>query len=222
VPQENNAFAEYGTLCHALLEDWANGNKFSFELADAFAERFDTEVTHYFPPFPRDMGQRYYDAGLAYFHSFDGFGSQYEVVAVEERFELSIDGWPIVGVMDLVLKDKTTGRLVVIDHKSKSQKTMKQHMSIYRKQLYLYAAAVEQTYGVPPAQICFNLFRDNAMVIEEYDPAVMQSVKEWVLKIIRSIQADTKWEAKPSSYFCNYICSSAAHCPVQQGESPCM
>ena len=222
MPQDNNAFAEYGTLCHELLEDWANGEKLAFELADAYAERFDTEVVHYFPPFPRDMGQRYYDAGHQYFLGFDGFGSQYEVVAAEQRFTLQIAGWPFVGVMDLVLRDKTTGKLIVIDHKSKSAKTMKQHMSVYRKQLYLYAAAVEQAYGEPPSHISFNLFRENEMVTEAYDPAVMAEVLQWVEDMIATILSDDTWEARPSRYFCDHICASADFCPKQQGESACM
>lgn len=178
-------------------------------------------MQHYFPPFPRGMGQRYYDAGYQYFQSFDGFGSQYEVVGVEQRFELTIGGWPFVGVMDLVLRDKSTGRLVVIDHKSKSATTMKKDMATYRKQLYLYAAAVEQAYGEPPSHISFNLFRENETVTEAYNPDTMLEVLAWAEETIGRILADTRWEARPSKYFCDYICSSAAHCPAYQGDSPC-
>lgn len=168
------------------------------------------------------MGQRYYDAGYQYFLSFDGFGSQYKVVAAEERFELQIAGWPFVGVMDLVLRDKETGRLTVIDHKSKSAKIMKQHMDIYRKQLYLYAAAVKQAYGEYPSHVGFNLFRDNEMVMEEFDPAVLEDVLDWAAKTIRGILADTTWEAMQSRYFCDHICSSSDYCQMQQGETVCM
>ncbi|MBR1685372.1 MAG: PD-(D/E)XK nuclease family protein, partial [Clostridia bacterium] len=31
VPQEQNAYAEYGTHCHSLLERWAKGDLMSFE-----------------------------------------------------------------------------------------------------------------------------------------------------------------------------------------------
>jgi len=195
---------------------------FSFELADAFKERFDTEVVHYFPPFPRDMGQRYFDAGLRYFTTFDGFGSQYEVIAVEQRFELNIGGHRFIGVMDLVLREKTTGEMVVIDHKSKSAKVMRQHMNVYRKQLYLYAAAVEQIYGEAPSRICFNLFREQEMVTEVYDAGIMRDVLAWTKHTIEAIMADTAWEAKPSKYFCDHICASADHCPLRQEVESCM
>lgn len=191
-------------------------------MADAFAQQFDSEVTHYFPPFPADMGQRYYDAGHAYFSAFDGFGKQYDVVSAEQRFELQIAGSPFVGVMDLVLRDKDTDKLIVIDHKSKSAKTMKQHMKVYRKQLYLYAAAVKQIYGEYPSRLCFNLFRDNKMVVEEFEMVTLMDVLIWFTQTIQKILSETLWEARPSSYFCDHICSSAEYCPARQGELTCM
>lgn len=168
------------------------------------------------------MGKRYFDAGLAYFSAFDGFGAQYEVVSAEQRFQLDIAGWPFVGVMDLVLRDRDTGGLTVIDHKSKSAKTMKQPMKVYRKQLYLYAAAVKQAYGLFPSRLCFNLFRDQSMVTEAFTPDALADVLSWATQTIRDLLADIRWEARPSRYFCDYICSSAGHCPAHQGETTCM
>lgn len=222
MPQDNNAFAEYGTLCHELLEDWANGVIPSFELADAYAERFDASIRHCFPPFPRGMGQRYYEAGHAYFSSFDGFGNQYEVIAVEERFELLIHGWSFVGIMDLVLREKDTGSLVVIDHKTMSDATMRKHGKRYTKQLYLYAAAIERKHHVFPNKLMFNLLREGRMTHEAFDMDKMADVLLWVDDVINAVLREDRWEAKPSKYFCDHICSVAAHCPAHRGNRPCM
>ena len=46
----------------------------SFELSDAYEAEYDEAVKHYFPPFPKGMAGQYYDEGLQYFRSFDGFG----------------------------------------------------------------------------------------------------------------------------------------------------
>ena len=125
VPQEQNSFAEYGTHCHSLLERWAKGELMSFELADTYEAEYDEAVKHYFPPFPKGMAGQYYDEGLKYFQSFDGFGDDMEILSVEDKFELDIRGNRFVGIADLVLRDKNMGGITVIDHKSKSMNSMK-------------------------------------------------------------------------------------------------
>lgn len=214
MPQEDNAFAEYGTFCHKLLEEWALGKLLSFELADAFAAGYDAAVQHYFPPFPRDMGQRYYDAGLRFFTGFDGFGNQ-EILAVEDRFQIELTGSSLVGVVDLVLRDRESGSLTVIDHKSKSMSTMRKDLTIYRKQLYLYAAAVMQRFGQAPSLLQFNLFRERTTVDESFDMLAYQETMAWVDQTIDTISKDHTW-AHPDKpdYFCKYICSVRQHCPM--------
>ena len=108
VPQSNNGFADYGTLCHSVLENYATGKTPIFAMAEEYKRRFDNEVLSPFPPFPRGMAQKYYEAGLTYFENFAGFGN-YEIISAEERFELDIGGHLFVGVADLVLRNKDTG-----------------------------------------------------------------------------------------------------------------
>lgn len=214
MPQEDNAFAEYGTLCHKLLEDWALGNLMSFELADAYQSQYDNAVQHYFPSFPSGMGQRYFDAGLHYFSHFDGFGDHYSILAVEDKFLLDIEGFPFTGVIDLVLEDKRDGTLVVIDHKSKSAKVMRKQLETYTRQLYLYAAAVNERFGRYPARLAFNLFRETDWVEEAFGLHKLYSTFDWVRDTIHAILADGQWEARPSDYFCRFICSCGSHCPM--------
>lgn len=218
----NNAFAEYGTLCHEVLEEWANGTLMSFELADAFAERFDASVTQYFPPFPKGMGQKYFDAGHAYFSTFEGFGNRYEVMGVEERFELRINGWPFVGVIDLVLRDKNTGELIVIDHKTMSSSTLKKQRGTYTRQLYLYAEAVMQKHRCFPSKLMLNLLREGKLVEEPFCMDDLEEVLLWTDSMISSILQEERWEARPSAYFCDHICSVSDRCPTREGSLPCM
>lgn len=53
MPELDNAYAQYGTFCHELLEKWAGHELMSFELADTFKEGFDRNVLSPFPPYPR-------------------------------------------------------------------------------------------------------------------------------------------------------------------------
>lgn len=185
----------------------------TFELAGAYEERYDTAVQHSFPSYPRGLDQRYFASGQQYFAAFDGFGSNYDIVAVEERFRIEGMGFPFTGIIDLVLRDRQTGELVVIDHKAKSAQTLRKQMTTYRRQLYLYASAVQQIFGQLPARLQFNLFRENVIVDEPYDPAAHREALCWVRDTIAQIQQEMKWSAHPSAYFCRHVCSCALHCP---------
>lgn len=199
-----------------MLEQWATGALMSFELAGAFERGYDAAMPHSFPPFPQGMGQRYFDAGLAYFAHFEGFGAQYSVLAAEQRFDLDLQGHPFTGVIDLVMEDTASGGLVVMDHKSKSAKGMHAQLDASARQLYLYAAAVYARYGRYPARLQFNLFRDGVGIDLPFDPAQLHSTQRWVRDTIQVIQAETNWPARPSVYFCRFLCGSFAHCPHQR------
>lgn len=91
--QQGNGFADFGTLCHELLEGWAKGDIPIFALAEEYENRFDSVVTSPFPPFPKGLPQKYYEQGLEYFDLFDGFGEDYEILEVEDKFVIDIEGY---------------------------------------------------------------------------------------------------------------------------------
>ena len=214
VPDQDNAFGQYGTYCHKLLEQYERGDVPLLALAEEYEAGYDQAVTRSFPPFPKGMGEKYYLQGLDYFSAFEGFGDQYEVLAVEERFELDIGGYRFVGVADLVLRDKETGEITVIDHKSKSAATMKKDLPAYRKQLYVYAAFVKERFGVFPKWLKFNLFRENEWVTEAFDVEQYEATMRWVEQTIEAILFETEWKVCPSSYFCRFVCGVADACPA--------
>lgn len=213
-PDDGNAFAEYGTHCHEILEKWAHDELPDFLMAAAYEEGYDQALAHSFPPFPKGMPQKYYDAGLAYFENFTGFGDQYDVLAAEERFEIEIGGYPFVGIADLVLKNRETGEIEVIDHKSKSMSSMKKELDTYRKQLYVYARFVKQKFGVYPAKLRFNMFRDGVFIDEPFDMDAYEAAMAWIVEMIEKVQRETEWPTHKDKYFCRWICGVVGSCPL--------
>ena len=214
MPQEQNSFAEYGTHCHSLLERWAKGELMSFELADAYEAEYDEAVKHYFPPFPKGLAGRYYDEGLQYFRSFDGFGDDMEILSVEDKFELDIRGNRFVGIADLVLRDKSTGDITVIDHKSKSMNSMKKAQYENTRQLYTYAAYVKERFGAFPTLLRFNMFRYGVNIDEPFSMERYEETMDWIERTIVEIKAEKEWKVSSSSYFCRFICSTRLYCPI--------
>lgn len=162
---DGNAYSDFGTFCHKLLEDWAKGEYLDFMLADVYKEGYEQAITHDFPPFPAGQWEKFRQQGLDYFETFMGFGDNYEVVSAEEKFVTRFAGYDFAGVADLILRDKDTGDIVVIDHKSKSKASMEKELDVYRKQLYIYAHHVMEAYGVFPKKLIFNGFRENYTVV---------------------------------------------------------
>lgn len=220
VPQDGNFYSDYGTYAHELLEQYAKDQIPVFALAEAYEEGYHEAVTHRPPPFPKGLAEKYYDAGLAYFESFDGFGDEWEIAiidgkpAVECRFEIKIGGYPFVGVADLILRHKQTGEYMVIDHKSKSKNSMNKEISIYRRQLYIYAAFVKEKLGVFPTKLCFNMFKEGYLIEESFSQESYNEAIQWVVDTIESIFFESEWLVTESSYFCNFICGVSRFCPA--------
>lgn len=212
-PSDGNFFSDYGTFGHELLERWAKGEVKATALASEYDDLYHLSVTHDPPPFPRGMAEKYYDAGSAYFRDFDGFGAEWEILSVEERFQITIRGHCVIGIADLVLRNKESGAIVVIDHKSKSKKSMDKEIDLYRHQLYIYALFVKQKYGVFPEKIVFNMFKEGYLIEECFDERCLKETEDWVADVIRMIEADEGYEARPNEYFCRFLCGVSGFCP---------
>lgn len=181
---------------------------------------YNLSVTHDPPPFPRGMADRYYAAGAAYFRQFTGFGDNWEILAVEERFSIHIRGHLFVGIADLVLRDRETGGIVVIDHKSKSRKSMDKDISLYRHQLYIYAMYVREKFGVYPEKVAFNMFREGYLHEEAFDPDELTRTEDWIEALIGEIlaaEASGTFPPAPNAYFCNNLCGFSAICSLYSG-----
>lgn len=221
--QQSNGFAEYGTLIHDLLDQWAKGEVSKENLPLEYTLRYPGEVVTQFPRMLRAKGyaEKAYRQGLEYFENFDGFEG-YTIIAAEEKFKTEIGGRPFVGVVDMILRDNATNELIVVDHKSKSKTAFRQaEKEMYRQQL-LYSKYVYEQYECWPDRLMFNLFKEGGLkpekrfLKEEYDEAI-----EWAITQMERMETYDllDWfESKPEGdFFCREICSVRKHCP--QGAS---
>ena len=180
-------------------------------------------VAHSFPPTKvGDYGQKTFQQGIDYFSSFTGFGDQYDIVSTEDKFLLNIAGHNFVGISDLILKDRETGKMIVIDHKTKSPSSMKNEIGLYRKQLYIYAEHVKQKYGIYPDEIRFNMIKSRSWIIEPFSLTRHRETLQWVEDMIDVISIEEEWLEQPNYYFCRYICPMLQHCDEGQKFCRCI
>lgn len=217
-------FSEYGSLMHSVLEGYYKGETPVFCLADEWRDRYESEVVVAPPPFPRGFGEKNYDAAVHYLENFEGIPDGYEVLSVEKKFVIQIGGYNVSGIADLVLVNRDTLDVVIIDHKTKSAASMKKEYQLYRKQLYLYAIWLEHEYGYWPTRLAFNMVKEGKMIEEPFDPEMVVETKKWFVDGIHEIEecdtfenwttciTDEEYDKAKEPYFCKWICGVNPSC----------
>ena len=216
VPEQENAHAQYGKLAHVLLEEWAKDELMDADLAPEWEKRYRQYVRVPFPKSNEDRERELFQAGIDYFSHFHGFGEEWEILAVEERYLSIIDGFRFTGIADLLLRHRESGNLMVVDHKSKTKASMKRDLDKCYKQLYLYSGMVKEKYGQFPSLLTVNAIRANDLYsipfcLEDYRRTI-----DWATDLAAQILVETEFPRNKSWYFCNFICSTRDFCAKQK------
>lgn len=221
LPKVNNAFASWGSYIHSLLEKYFKGEYEFFELSDAYKSGYRDNIKEIFPPNAFvDLSSSYYESGLAYLNNFDGLATNFEVLGVEQKVELVIGGYKFVGYIDLVIRDKNDGRIIIVDHKSKNKFKSKKEKAEYLRQLYLYSLYVKEKYGEYPKELMFNMIRGE-MVKESFKEEDCEKAQKWFVETIEMIYKDSAFKENPNDFFCDNLCGVREHCPNSSNYKGC-
>lgn len=212
---ENGFFGEYGSLIHTVLEKYAKGELSLFELNQYYEEHFNECIPHNAPPNKYvDIRQSYFDKGIEYLNNIDLYLEGYEILGIEKEVKFKINNKDFVGYIDLLVRDKKTKEIIIIDHKSARIKILKngsiskpdqQHFLEFKRQLYLYSISIIEEYG-SVSKLKWNMFKDQQWIEiswkqEEYDEAL-----QWAKDTLELIEKETVWLPNPNYYYCHYLC----------------
>ena len=217
-----NAFAQAGSLCHELLAGWAQGKIPLVELPIKWIERYPKEVNFAFPSFlaAKNYSEKLFDAVLTYLESFKGF-PEYEILGSEKEFISMIAGERFIGIIDLILKNKKTGEITIVDFKSCSLASFKKNKDRMYRQLLLYSKYCTDQYGSPPVKLRFELVKENTFDERVYDPEDYVSARIWAENIIQDMKSKdmTDWlDTNPDFFRCTNLCSARKECPCGKSE----
>ena len=220
----SNAFAERGSLIHDLLDKWAKKILTKEQMLEEYERRYSNEVVTAWPRMLAAKGyaKKAYETGIQFLENFDEFKG-YEVISAEEKFNIQLplsngETRPFVGIIDMMLREESSGDIIICDHKSKSlQSFNKSKDEMYRQQL-IYSAYVKEHYGDYPSKLMFHLFNEGGVKPEklfskeEYDQAI-----EWATKQITGIEESSVLDwlvcKEKSDYFCWFLCDAKNQCP---------
>lgn len=209
----NNAFAEFGSFVHSLLERYFKGEAEFFELSQMYEDEYDFNVTDKFPSFKFcDLKEKYYNDGLSYLNAFEGLEDNLQVVGVEQKVDLKLNGRPFVGYIDLILKDTTDGKYIIVDHKSKGKFRSKKEKEHYLYQLYLYSVYIKETFGEYPKELKFNMFRIGMYEREQFNEEKLKKALNWFDFTIDLIYSDTEFPKIRDEFYCNNLCGVRESC----------
>ena len=220
--QASNAFAERGSLIHDLLDKWAKKILTKDDMIFEYERRYGEEVVTSFPVFPKGYAKKAYESGLQFLENFDEFDG-YEVLSAEEKFTINLpltDGTtrPFVGIIDMMLKENSTGNLIICDHKSKSMQSFKKEENkMYRQQL-MYCWYVKDHYGKFPDAMMFHLFgADGVKPQRLFSKEQLEETMEWATQQIRGMEEYSVLDwlvcKETPDYYCWEICGARKQCP---------
>ena len=222
--QASNAFAERGSLIHDLLDMWAKKILTKEDMVDEYIRRYEDEVVTAWPRVLASKGyaKKAYDNGIEFLKNFDEFEG-YEVLSAEEKFKIDLpltngETRPFVGIIDMMLREKKSGDLIICDHKSKSlQSFKKDENEMYRQQL-LYSVYVKDKYGQAPDLLLFHLFNESGVKPQrlfseqDYNDALDWATKQ-ILGIEDAVVLDWLVCKEKADYYCWNLCASRRQCP---------
>jgi hypothetical protein len=207
---ESSFYAEFGSFGHLVLEKWLRDELQAYELSDYYTEHYSENVVHDAPLFPKNIATNYYAEGLNYFKSLQEFEGL-DILEVENKFYITTTaGYEFTGIKDLLCRDVSDNKIVLIDHKSsniwKSNGLDKKKLGEYLKQMYIYCADIFNKYGEFPKEIRLNFFRVGKWYVhpfkmDEYNKAIV-----WIDETINKIKAETEWKPNNNEYFCKWLC----------------
>lgn len=222
--QASNGFAERGSLVHDLLDQWGKGILKKKDMIAEYERRYPEEVVTAFPRMLAAKGyaEKAYNQGIEFLENFDEFKG-YDVLSTEEKFTLDFplsDGTtrPFVGIVDMMLRDKKSGELIICDHKSKSLSAFKKaENEMYRQQL-MYSAFVKEKYGAWPDRMMFHLFNADGLKMERYfTEDQYYETLAWAGEVIKKIEDYTVLDwlmcKEKSDFYCWFLCSARNACP---------
>lgn len=213
-------YGEYGGFMHHILEKYFKNELEIFELAGYYKEHYHENVISIPPPKPVDLAEKYYNEGLNFLENFEFDLDKYEVIGVEKELSFTIGKFKFIGYIDLLLRDKGTGEIIIYDYKSsdpfkKAKSPDKKKIQEYSFQQYLYCYGLYKELNQYPSEFRLWFFRLDKVVRIKFDIGEMNNAVKWAEDEINEIMAEEDFKPLSNFWFCNYLCSVSKGCPFK-------
>ena len=223
---EGNYYAEVGQYVHSILEKIFNNELSVDDASEYFVEHFDENV---FYETKQSAMDKTYEACADYFATvnFDWL-KDFEILGVEKEIKVEIDGYKFIGYIDLLLREKKTNDIYIIDHKSSTYPFKKDGKTVlkkaeedfekYKKQMYLYCKGVFDEFGEYPKWIVWNHFKHQKIAKIPFLKIEYDNSLNWFKDIIHKIEVDEEYEGNFEFFYCTTMCDFRNSCEYRYDE----
>ena len=222
---EGNYYAEFGSYIHSILEKIFKGELSEDDALQYYLDNYKDNV--FYKVKNRSTMDKNYALMADYFAELDlSWLKNYEILGVEKKMKFKLDDYDFIGYIDLLLRDKRDGKIVVLDHKSTEypfkldgglKKKIKDSFEKYKKQMYLYAYAVHEEYGEYPKEMTWNHFKDGGKFAtipfkqKEYEDSL-----KWFRETLAEIEQEENFEPHEEYFYCANLCNFRKSCEYHQ------
>lgn len=221
---EGNYYAEVGKFVHEILAMIFEGKLTPDEATQYFVDNYDTYVCY---KVRESIMDKTFESCANYFANVDfSWLNDYEILGVELEVRIKIKEYEYVGFIDLLLKHKQTGKIIIVDHKSASYPFKKDGKGIlakskdsfesYKKQMYLYSHVVKEMFGEFPEEICWNHFKEEKVASIPFDMAEYENAIKWFVDTIREIEKEEDYEPTIDYFYCSNLCDFRNCCEYRK------
>lgn len=212
--------AQYGSFIHEILSRYYAGELSQSDALEMYLTEFHGRV---FGRPPSDtIFNNYFHQGIDCMKRLSPIDGS--ILEIENRSMFEIDGYPFVGIVDLVYQDND-GSLCIIDHKSRDPKQrsnrrkptkMDIELEFYTRQLYLYSIPIMEKYGKYPDFLEFNCYRTGNRIKQAFHADELEATKHWAVDVIHQIEIEKEWKPDISWWRCHNLCGFCRCCEYAQ------
>lgn len=222
--ESDNFYAFMGKTMHECLERIFKKER----TIDESIEDFETEYLEHKDDYGiRDRTkEKAYELCMDYLCQLDLKElRKYKILGVELKITLMIEGYDYVGYIDLLLEDKKTGEIIILDHKSNQYpfkknggvfKNSEKEFEYYKKQMYLYCNGVYEKYGKYPRKIVWNHFKEGKYAVIDFNKQEFDETMKWFVDTIHQIENDKHFVANTEFFYCVYLCGFRYDCEYKE------
>lgn len=225
-PADGNYYAEVGSLVHEILAMIFNGELGVDDALEFYVDNYDSYV---FYKVKESIMNKTFELIADYFASLDlSWINDYEVLGVEKEVHCKVGKYNFLGFIDLLLRDKRDGKIVILDHKSSPypfkkngevKKNSDKSFESYKRQMYLYCHAVKKLYGEFPKEIVWNHFKDGGkLAIIPFSAKEYESAIRWYKNTIKKIESEEDFEPTLDFFYCHNLCNFRSSCEYLDAE----
>lgn len=221
---ESNFYASNGRAMHEVFEELFNNKITIDECPHAYNQKFDLICERV----KSSIMENTYIKCIDYLCEMDDIDrDKYEIIGVEMKLVFKIGDIDFQGYADLVVRNRKTGEVILVDHKQATRfmkkdgvtplKNQLANFLAYKKQMYCYCKGLLEQHGIKVDKLAWHHFKDGGEItLIPFNQQEMDESLQWVIDTVEKIKIEEDFEPTQSYMMCKQLCDFRNSCEYQE------